>query len=192
MRRQQRGRDRRQEIIQAGARLLAAAGPGNFSARRVAAEAGVPLAAVTYYFESLDELLGLATARVVAGWLDHGTRVAQSFINGDIPDSATALILALLPGSAAMPVTQWRLATLARYELLLSAGRSPVVSAALAAVRPALNELVTTIAKHSATPITLSAATILAVIDGAAVGAISENVPDPVAFMIDTLGAALR
>lgn len=192
MRRQQRGHDRREDLIQAGARLLTSTGPGNFSARRVAAEAGVPLAAVTYYFESLTELLGLVTDRVVAGWLDHGNRVAQSFINGDIADPATALILAMVPGSAALPVTQWRMAILARYEQLLSAGRNPVVSAALAAVRPALHELITTITEHSATPITLSAATILAVIDGAAVGAISENVPDPVAFMIDTLCAALR
>lgn len=136
--------------------------------------------------------MGLVTDRVVAGWLDHGNRVAQSFINGDIADPATALILAIVPGSAAIPVTQWRMVILARYEQLLSAGRNPVVSAALAAVRPALHELITTITEHSATPITLSAATILAVIDGAAVGAISENVPDPVAFMIDTLCAALR
>ncbi len=190
---QQRGLNRRQSLIDAGGRLLQTVGPGKFSARRVAAEAGVPLAAVTYYFASLDELLGLATELVVASWLDHGPRVAHHSRGADMAQIATTLTLALMPpGPPPASIAEHRRSIQARYEQLLSAGRAPMVSAALAALRPALYELITVIVANAEAPVTLSPATILAVIDGAAVGAISEATDDPVQFITAILTETLQ
>jgi TetR/AcrR family transcriptional regulator, regulator of biofilm formation and stress response len=55
--RQARGERRRRAILEAALRLISANGVDAVSHRAVADEAGVPLAATTYYFESLDELL---------------------------------------------------------------------------------------------------------------------------------------
>jgi DNA-binding transcriptional regulator YbjK len=53
-------RPRRQAILDATLRLLRSGGPGAITHRAVAREAGVPLAATTYYFASKDHLLAEA------------------------------------------------------------------------------------------------------------------------------------
>jgi TetR/AcrR family transcriptional regulator, regulator of biofilm formation and stress response len=55
--RQERGERRRRAILEAGLRVISERGVDAVSHRTVAEEAGVPLAATTYYFKSLDELL---------------------------------------------------------------------------------------------------------------------------------------
>jgi DNA-binding transcriptional regulator YbjK len=55
--RQARGERRRRAILEAGLRLISKRGVEGLSHRAVAREARVPLAATTYYFTSLDELL---------------------------------------------------------------------------------------------------------------------------------------
>jgi TetR/AcrR family transcriptional regulator, regulator of biofilm formation and stress response len=55
--RQARGEKRRRAILEAGLRLISKRGVDGLSHRTVAKEARVPLAATTYYFTSLDELL---------------------------------------------------------------------------------------------------------------------------------------
>ena len=61
-----REQPRRQALLEATVRLLGAEGAGEITHRRVAQEAGVPLAATTYYFESKDDLLQQALHLVVA------------------------------------------------------------------------------------------------------------------------------
>lgn len=52
-----RGEERRGQILEATIRLIATRGLGTVTHRAVAREAGVPLAATTYYFESKSELV---------------------------------------------------------------------------------------------------------------------------------------
>ena len=54
-------------------------GPAAFSARSVAAQAQLPLAAVSYYFPGLDDLLGAAVAVVLRQWIDHGSAVVAGY-----------------------------------------------------------------------------------------------------------------
>lgn len=51
---------RRQTIVEAAAALITEAGVVDLTHRKVAAKAGVPLGATTYYFASLDELSAAA------------------------------------------------------------------------------------------------------------------------------------
>ncbi len=53
----QKGERRREEILRATLRVIGAHGADAVTHRAVAAEAGVPLSATTYYFASKDELL---------------------------------------------------------------------------------------------------------------------------------------
>lgn len=55
--RQRRGVKRRQELLEATRRVLAREGAAAVTMRAVAAEAGVPVTATTYYFNSKRELL---------------------------------------------------------------------------------------------------------------------------------------
>ena len=54
---QRRGQERREAILAAALRVVAERGADNMTHRGVAAAAGVPLAATTYYFASRDDLL---------------------------------------------------------------------------------------------------------------------------------------
>jgi DNA-binding transcriptional regulator YbjK len=74
-----RGAQRREQLVDAAAALLGREGPASVSARVVAAEAGVPLAAVTYYFEGVDDLVRAGAERLYEGYLDAAVRrVADS------------------------------------------------------------------------------------------------------------------
>lgn len=148
------------------------AGPGGFTARAVAAEAGVALAAVTYYFDSVEELLAASAAQVCDGWaLAARDAAAQVRVRGRAA-AAQAIIAAVLPAGG-------RDGVLTRYEQLLAAARVPPVAQALAGLRRALEDAIAAIlaACHVRTPI--SADLVLCVVDGAVLGALSERKPDP-------------
>lgn len=64
-----RGEQRREALVVAAAALLGREGPQALSARAVAGEAGVPLAAVSYYFATVDDLVRDAAERLFDGYL---------------------------------------------------------------------------------------------------------------------------
>jgi DNA-binding transcriptional regulator YbjK len=182
--RQQRGEDRRDAILAAAVAVLSRHGPGAFSARAVATQAALPLAAVSYYFPRLDDLFGLAMAGVLSEWLAHGSAVAASVRSGGVDAAARAVTAALLPTGPPEAVRY-------RYEHLLAASAHPVATAALADLRPRLRTLIAQILTKTRTRTSLDPDVILALLDGAAVGAVSEGAADPRARVVSTLRAAL-
>lgn len=147
-------------------------GPGAFSARAVATRAQLPLAAVSYYFPHLDDLLGAAIVKVLQGWLDHGLQVIAAIQGTGVDVAADAITAALLPPGPAVAVR-------IRYQHLLAAAGHPVAVAAVADLRPSLRALVGATLTATDTRSRLSADAIVALLDGAAVGAVSEGAPDP-------------
>lgn len=73
-----RGEQRRDALVAAAAALLGRAGPHAVSARAVAAEAGVPLAAVSYYFDTVDDLVRAAAERLYDGYLAAATALVDA------------------------------------------------------------------------------------------------------------------
>lgn len=65
-RRQQRGEERRQVLIEATLRIIEEDGLEGVTHRRVAEAAGVPLAATTYYFSSKEDLMQAAMESLIA------------------------------------------------------------------------------------------------------------------------------
>lgn len=197
--RQQRAQERRDALLAAAVTVLDEHGPGAFTARAVAAAADLPLAAVSYYFPTLDDLQAAATEAVLLGWIEHGEAIAAA-VAAATPaiDSGTSTATADEVDSAAEAITAALLppgppaAVLHRYDHLLAAARSPVGAAALASLRPALEDLVARILTGTRTASVLTPDAIVALIDGAAVGALAEGVPDPRARVKRLVRQALR
>ncbi|MGW1991719.1 TetR/AcrR family transcriptional regulator [Embleya sp. NPDC001921] len=108
---------RRLRIVRGACEVIAEVGVGNTTHRLVAARAGVPLGATTYYFASLDDLVAAALAHASAETvrlLEEWVRRARDA--DDLPGVLTALTAEYLAD---------RSRALVEYELYLAAARSP-------------------------------------------------------------------
>jgi TetR/AcrR family transcriptional regulator, regulator of biofilm formation and stress response len=117
-----RGEARRRAILEATLQLIGRGGSAAITHRAVADEAGVPLAATTYYFASKDDLVRSAFALVVEEDVAAlaGARIVR---DGESPTpGAVARRLARLLTSR---LTDQRSTLLIQYELELEAARRP-------------------------------------------------------------------
>ena len=133
--RQERGEQRRDALLAAAVAVVAAGGPRRSRPEAVAAQARLPLAAVSYYFPRLDDLLGAAIAVVVDGWSIRARPWSppwrrppgRAVRSGPRPLSPTPCYRA---GAGA--------AIRHRYEHLLAAASYPIAAAAMTDLRPRL------------------------------------------------------
>jgi len=109
-----KGRRRRDALLDAVVTVLERAGPAAVTHRAVAAEAGVPVSAATYYFTTIDDLLVEALRRAV----DE----EPALISASAPHDAGALARGLHAYAV-----QRRATAVAHYELLLLATRRPAL-----------------------------------------------------------------
>jgi DNA-binding transcriptional regulator YbjK len=119
---QRRGIERRAAILQATLRILGREGSSAITHRAVAQEAGVPIAATTYYFSSKHDLLREALqlhAEKEAERVADATRTL-----GDGPPTVEALA-EHLADFVDYGLRTGRRALIAEYELLLQAARDP-------------------------------------------------------------------
>ena len=213
LRRQPRGAARRDAIVEAAAALVVEAGPSTLTHRTIAQRADVPLAATTYYFASLDDLVGAAGSRLAERWAVHADAVLAA-VTAEVTAAVTAEVTADLtaevraeltaeatagatagvaevlgrPGSVAAVLSLERrcavlvdavlpaggpLAVRGHYEHLVSAGRDDTLAGAYAAGRAGLDEAVTQIVDLLDIPV--GPEIVVAVVDGAAVSALSEG-----------------
>ncbi len=120
-----RGAARRAHILEAALRIIGATGPDALTHRRVAAEAGVPLAATTYWFASKEELIAeayaLAAARDVARIDEVAGRLERDGLSSgrDLARELAAL--------AALELDDERSGLIAGYALCLEAARRPAL-----------------------------------------------------------------
>ena len=91
-----RGERRRDALVDAAAGLLGQQGPAALSARAVASRAGVPLAAVTYYFATVDALVQAAAERLYEGYLAEAVELARRAGDGRAEDRDRAALLVRL------------------------------------------------------------------------------------------------
>jgi DNA-binding transcriptional regulator YbjK len=121
-----RGQARRTRILDAALTILGRDGTGALTHRAVAAAAGVPLAATTYYFSSRDDLLAEALEHAAAEDLAQLEHDAAEFA----ADPLTAATLAdRLTANATGWMRDGRPALLAKYEITLESARHPELAA---------------------------------------------------------------
>jgi DNA-binding transcriptional regulator YbjK len=166
-----KGEARREAIVVAAAGLVAEAGPDAVAHRSVAAAAGVPLAATTYYFRDLGDLLVAAVTRVG----EQETAAAAALVAG-LPTrrrstrETAAVVLDVLLGAGRRTDGQLQ----AYYERWLAGGRHPVLRPVLAATRARVDDLLAEVLArggHREVPV----ARLVALADGTALSALVEG-----------------
>ncbi|WP_026423433.1 TetR/AcrR family transcriptional regulator [Actinokineospora inagensis] len=185
-----KGERRRHALVEAAVELLAEGGFDAVRHRAVAERAGLPLASTTYYFQSLDELIGAAIEYHGRSELARGRAVLAAMtepVRGR--DHLVELVLDQLLGPVERDDAE---NVLLRYERLVATGRRPYL-------RPLMLELGAELRALLRETFALAAADIddarleqlIALVDGAVVNALIEVNPDPRAAARRMLRTAL-
>ncbi len=103
-----KGEARRRALQDALVRVLENGGPGAITHRAVATEAGLPVAAATYYFATIDDLLVSALTRVTEQQVDLFARLGTASLAG-----VASALHEVVYGSRASVIAQYELLFLA-------------------------------------------------------------------------------
>jgi DNA-binding transcriptional regulator YbjK len=163
-----KGQRRREEIVAAAAEILRELGPQAVSHRSVAQRVGCSLSATTYYFSGLDDLLAAAGRVNIARWASRAELAAETAEANPAPATLDEVIASIL--SATLPTDE---DLLGHYLQLVAAGGSAPVRRAYRTGRDRLNAAVSRVLRRAGVP--WSAEMVIAVVDGAAVSALSEG-----------------
>jgi DNA-binding transcriptional regulator YbjK len=183
---QERSRARREALLRAAVALLAQGGVKAVTHRAVAARAGVPLAATTYYFESIQHLTEEALRMHVAERVSELGLLAESAASGSrtAEQVAQRFVTALLARD--------RDATIAQFEVFLEAARNPALKQPVAEALDAFERLAClTLSALGARQPEQAAASFVAVVNGFALNGLARPRPPEVdgAALFDTLRA---
>ncbi|SCX44325.1 transcriptional regulator, TetR family [Klenkia marina] len=166
-----RGAERKAELLDATLRIIARDGLAGLSMRGLAAEAGAPLGAVSYYFAGKDELVEAAFARHSE---IEGARMAAMISRvgaGTLDEAADAVAHFVVEGC-----TVRRRQLITEYELMVESARRPALQESTAvwlrSLRGQMVEAMT--ALGSAVP-ELDARLLLAVISGLEVDSLADE-----------------
>lgn len=168
-----KGERRRQALVDAAAELLREGGFDAVRHRAVAERSGLPLASTTYYFSSLDELIAAAVERSSEDEIGKmRTHVRQVNYRRRGKDATTDLILDLLIGDADAETLG------ARYEWVIAATRRPELREVQLRMRSQIDDVVAEVCRRSDRDDRSRPHRLVAVVDGALVGALCARDPD--------------
>lgn len=120
-RRQQRGEERRQALVEACVHVIEADGLEGVTHRRVAVAAGVPLAATTYYFSSKEDLMQAAMEHVIATEAERVGVIARAVTEAEMTlEQGVEALVVWLTGM----VRERKMAQIAEFELFLRMART--------------------------------------------------------------------
>jgi TetR/AcrR family transcriptional regulator, regulator of biofilm formation and stress response len=119
-----RGEARREAILQATLDVIAAHGTDGVTHRAVAAAAGVPLSATTYWFTSRDDLLENALRFAAHGEIERLERLVFELASQELTAAEWARALA---AALAGQLDAYRERQLALFELALESARHPAL-----------------------------------------------------------------
>ena len=171
-----RGEKRRAQILDAAIDVIAERGLEGVTHRAVANAAGVPLSATSYFFASMDELIGAAVTRIADGVL----QAVESFIDdttnrGSTETSVDAAIDRMLAALAGPRDRQIQV----QFEAYLATNRRPDLIESVRRIVEAYEHAATTIlASLGATEPEMAARHLIAVLDGFALQRIANPRPD--------------
>lgn len=170
-----RGEARRALILDAALHVVAEEGAAALTHRRVAAAAGLPLAATTYWFASKDELLTEAY-RLAA---DRDTARMRELV-GRLPDVGAAELAGALTDLLLADLAGGRSALIAAYSLWLEAARHPGLREVERTWTAAYVELVTDVLTRAGSPQpAVDAPLLVATLDGLLLAQLSAPGADP-------------
>jgi AcrR family transcriptional regulator len=132
---------RRTEIIDAAIAVMAQVGLAGLSMRVVANQAGIPLGALSYYFDDKADLVAQAFAQLSDREIERVVRTAEQLSPSMSPDQLADAVADMIIDGFTSPQG----AIVTRYELVTEASRDerlrPMFEAWYAAMVPALSRL---------------------------------------------------
>jgi DNA-binding transcriptional regulator YbjK len=166
-----KGEARRAAIVDAAARLVATTGPDSVNHRAVAGAAGLPLAATTYYFDSLEDLRSAALEQVLRVEAEQVGRLVDALPREACSAAATAEhVVDVVLGRDRHGDAELQ----SLYERFLACGRHPALRPLLRAARDgidaALAETLDRCGRAGA-----DVPTLVALVDGSVVSALVEG-----------------
>jgi DNA-binding transcriptional regulator YbjK len=165
-----RGETRRAAVVESAARIVSGAGPDALTHRAVVAESGIPLAATTYYFGSIDDLRAAAVEHLLRSELAQAESLVAALPRRSRSAAATARhVVAVLLG----PDRDDR-QVLALYERFLACGRHPGLRRPMREARARVDAVLTDLLDRSGRP-GADVGTLVALVDGSAVSALVEG-----------------
>jgi len=182
---QDRSRLRRDELVRAAVALLAEGGVRAITHRAVATRAGLPLAATTYYFQSIQDLTEEALRVHVEDRIKGLQELAASAAIGSasVDEVAERFVNALLARDQA--------GTIAQFEVYLEAARNPAFQQTVADALDAFEDLArATLETLGASQPAHAAAAFVVVINGFALNSLAR--PRPIEIECAALLDALR
>lgn len=161
-----KGEQRRAALVRAAAEIVTSSGRGAVNHRSVAERAAVPLGTTTYYFANLHDLRQAAVDALVTADLARMQANASDLPARRRSAAATArLIVQLLTPDDPNELIAW-------YERYVHAAREPLLADAARRTNAAAREHVATVLTRSGFRGSVAPEVVLAVVDGAAIGAL--------------------
>src|SRR5262245_34540578 len=115
---QERSAQRQKQIADAAIDVIARHGIASVTHRRVAESAGVSLAATTYYYKTKADIIAVASAQLLAAYVDAFRRVAERH-EEDAATSLRDLVIKVVTNATGT----YRTGTLAWCEIILDGAR---------------------------------------------------------------------
>lgn len=174
-----KGERRRKALVRAAAELLSEGGFDAVRHRAVAERAGMPLAATTYYFSSLEDLITAAVEEEGREELAAGRARLEALVEQHrSTDMVVELVLDMLLGAESR--TGGAESVLLRYERLVGSPRRPYLAPLMRELGAELQELLAEILARSGMQVGRDRLQeLIALVDGAVVNALVESDPDP-------------
>jgi DNA-binding transcriptional regulator YbjK len=140
----ERGGVRKAAILEAALRVIGDKGLAGLSMRAIAAEAGLPLGALGYYFKAKDDLILEAFELHTRRETDRVLAAFAGFENGDHADDVAEHLTAFIHHG----LTEARTSLVAEYEFLIESTRRPDLARVSRAWRQALQIQVSHVARR--------------------------------------------
>ncbi|MEU1168581.1 TetR family transcriptional regulator [Streptomyces sp. NPDC005921] len=179
-----RGQARRERLLDATAELIASRGLEGVTHRAVAAAAGLPASTTSYFFASMDELIGAAVTRIAEGVLEATRDLVADAPTADgaapAPDYVDQLIDVLIASKETL--------IRAQFEAYLATSRRPELVEPVQRIVQALEDAAESMFVALGAPdARLAGRELVAMVDGFALQRLAHPRPDDRAVLRDAL-----
>ncbi|WP_295825319.1 TetR/AcrR family transcriptional regulator [uncultured Microbacterium sp.] len=164
-----RGRARRDLLLDATIAIIAEGGIAAVTHRAVAAAAGVPHSSTTYFFDSLDDMIGEAVAHAMAAELERLEQFRSVLVSGgNSPGAAIDEFVEIVR-------SQSQDHTVAQFEIYLFASRHPALRVHVEKILDETRALAAAVLQTNGVTDPHAAAAVVALIDGFALHRIARS-----------------
>lgn len=164
-----RGRARRELLLDATIAIIAEGGIAAVTHRAVAAAAGVPHSSTTYFFDSLDDMIGEAVAHAMAAELERLEQFRSVLVSGgNSPGAAIDEFVEIVR-------SQSQDHTVAQFEIYLFASRHPALRVHVEKILDETRALAAAVLQTNGVTDPHAAAAVVALIDGFALHRIARS-----------------